>query len=927
MRLEVRLLGGFGVTAADGPVPDDGWRLRKAKALVKLLALAPGHRLHREQVMGVLWPDRDHAAAANNLHQVVHAARRQLGRDSVRLDDDVLGLRAVSVDALAFRDAAAAALREGDAQRAETALALYRGPLLPEDLYEDWTEPLRSELEHLRAALAELAGERTAPRPRGDNLPGELTRFIGREQALDDVGQLLRRGPLVTLTGPAGAGKTRLALEVAARERERHRDGVWLVTLGPVSEPEMIVHAIAGAVEVQVGDGSLVDALAGRDLLLLLDNCEHLIGACAELVEALTRSCPDLTVLATSREPLELTGELIWRVPPLPEAEAVRLFVDRAGAAQRSFALSDDNKADVAEICRRLDGLPLALELAAARVAMMPPAEIARRLESSFDLLRQRRRSGEARQHTLEAALDWSYRLLDEDEARMLARLAVFAGSFGLDAVEDVCGSVEVVLRLVSKSLVTPEGSRYRLLTIVRRYARERLAEAGEEDSLREQHARFYMRAAEAGTELDANEENVREALAWLLDHDAPAALRLASALTGWWLLRGRLAEGRRWLAAAVERAPDATAESATALLRAMPFAGRIGDLEEAARLAERSVGISRRLGDHGASARALHHLGLNAWIRGERIQARAWLGAAIDEARQASSRETEANALHGLALVAISTRELARARALLMETLERLEGAFVVCAPYPMPVAADGLHVVLEESPVAYGRSVDAAVAPAYLQANLAFVARLEGDLAAAGVLLERALAQLRAARDDAGVAQVLAAIGRLALLHDDTARARSALRESLDIRRQVGDVRSVAITLSLLGELAAREGNEARGRALAERALTLVFEVSDRPAVGWMQWTLAYAALAGGRFAEARTRLEAALVTSEALRARPGRAWALVGLADVEMRSGDTERARRLTTEARSEFEHCSDPWGGERCDALEHALSAAR
>ena len=352
--------------------------------------------------------------------------------------------------------------------------------------------------------------------------------FVGREAAIAEVVRLLRRGALVTLSGPAGAGKTRLALEVAARQRERFRDGAWFVDLAPLARPELIADAIAAATGLTQSGRSpsaaaLVDWLAGRELLIVLDNCEHLIAGCAETVERVLRGCPAVQVLATSREPLALTGELVWRVPSLtlPDAtrllspaellgyESVRLFVERARAVQPQFALTEANAGDVVGICRRLDGMPLAIELAAARAGSLPPAEIARRLVASFGLLRHQRRTVQTRQQTLEAALEWSYRLLEAPEARLLGRLGVFAGRFGLEAAEQICSDrglpreeiVDLLAHLVDKSLVVASEDagepRYRLLEMIRQYARERLAEHEEPAALSERHARWYAELAQ----------------------------------------------------------------------------------------------------------------------------------------------------------------------------------------------------------------------------------------------------------------------------------------------------------------------------------------------------------------------------------------------------------------------------------------------
>ena len=969
------MLGGFALSVDGQAVAGGSWRLRKARTLVKLLALAPGHRLHREQAIEVLWPDRPPDAAANNLHQALHVARRRLGGGEprpLRLADDAIVLGDVWIDVDAFRTQAGEALRAGEPARARAALALYRGPLLPEDLYEEWTEPHRAELERLRERLVALSGgDAPLQRERRDNLPVELTTFVGRETELTEVTRLLARGPLVTLAGPAGAGKTRLATEAAARARERFRDGVWLVELAPLSQPELLADAIAVALGLTRGGRSpdlaaIVERLADRELLIVLDNCEHLVAGCASAVEPLLRGCPGVQVLATSREPLAVAGELVWRVPSLslpparhgrPPAdllryESVRLFVERARSVQPRFTPTAENAAAVVEICNRLDGMPLAIELAAARAGSLPPAEIARRLRESFRLLRQERAVD--RQQTLKAALDWSYRLLDPPAARLLARLAVFAGAFGLDAAERVCGDegvprdevLDLLLQLVDKSLVTAVedagGARYRLLEMIRQYARERLVESGELAAVAERHARWYAAlgqgsAAEQDTatgrrsrlrRLDRDHADLRSALSWLLDHDPPNALQMTTALDDWWLLRGRLREGHDWLMRAVASTPPSTPAAAGALLRAVPFAVRGGDMDAGDQLTGRSLEIASALGDHAAAAAALHMRGLHDWLRGRFDEARATLESAVAAGRQASRPGPEANATHGLAIVEIASRRLDRARALLERTLALLAQAghdpahdFLVSSIGLVPVL-DGngrvLRVVEEESQVTF-RRVAAGPAHAYTHATLALVARLDGRFDGAELLLRDALVELRAADDDAGIAQLLAARGRLATLRGDLDGAHQALGESLAIRQRLGDVRSVTIGLNLLAELAAAAGDHAERRALLARALAMLQEVGDRPALTWSLLALAEAELATGHPDRARGALEAGMATAERLGSQLLRGWMLIALAEAERAGGAPNLAPALLEEARDAFARADDPWGLERAETL--------
>jgi predicted ATPase len=894
----------------------------------------------------------------------------------------VLSLRSVPaiwIDVEAFRRDALMALRTGDRERARVALELYRGPLLPEDLYEDWTEPTRGELERLRDEIAMLVDADRAPTatagPSLDNLPTELTTFIGRDAELGEVARLLRRGPLVVLVGSAGCGKTRLALEAAARARGDFRDGVWLVELAPLAQADLIADAVASAVGVRLGARSpaaatLVESLATREALIVLDNCEHLVAPCAHLAEALLRGCPGLQILASSREALQVSGEIVFRVPSLTlpdlarassreeltRSESVRLFVERAAAAQPGFALTAANAAAVAWICHRLDGVPLAIELAAARVGSLPPAEIERRLGESYRLLRQERRTLQPRQQTLEAALDWSHRLLDDEEATLFRRLAVFAGGFGLDAAEDVCERgalsredvVDALTRLAGKSLVVAEEldgqPRYRLLEMVRQYARERLAETDELGGVLERHAHCYLELAgrmgrgeaapsaadEPLRRFDLETDNFRAALEWLLEHDAPEAVRLAGSLSDWWLLRGRLVEGRAWHRAAAERTRQDSAAAAAALLRAVAFSGRAGDMAEGGRLAERGLSIYRKLGDRAGTTRALHTLGLQSWLRGDYPRACELLEATIAEARLMPSLAYEANPTHALGIVAVSTRDLPGARARLEHALELLEGlpddappSFLVVTPGLVPLLRGRgpvLGVVQEESQIMFFRRVvGPRTAAAYVRLNLGLVRRLEGDPAGADVLLGSALARLRAAGDEHGIAQALAAIGRLATLQGDAGRAHEALRTSLVMRRRLGDVRSVGLTLALLAELAVDGGDLEHGASLLERALTMLSDVGDRPAMMWMLWALGRVELLAGKADAARRRLEAGLALSEALGTRVMRAWTIAALAEVDFRVAAQERGQKLLEEARREFERCGDPWGLERCEAL--------
>src|SRR5918998_1234587 len=382
-----------------------------------------------------------------------------------------------------------------------------------------------------RLRAAEPAEAETAPRtPQRppNNLPLELSSFVGREKELVEIERLLEDSRLLTLTGSGGCGKTRLALAVAGEVVEDFEDGVWLVDLASLADPALVPQAVASPLGVREQPGrslieTLSDYLGSKKVLLILDNCEHLIGACAELAEALLHSCPNLRVLATSREALGITGEVAWPVPSLslpdlrrlPEVEslaryeAARLFLERTAAVNPTFALTEQNAVAVDQICYRLDGIPLAIELAAARAKVLSVEQIAERLDDSFGLLSAGGRTAMPRHRTLHATMDWSHELLPDEERALFRRLSVFAGGFLLGAAESVCAGeelergevLELLSHLVDKSLVVAREvsgeARYRLLETVRQYAREKLSESDEAELLRERHAGFYLALAE----------------------------------------------------------------------------------------------------------------------------------------------------------------------------------------------------------------------------------------------------------------------------------------------------------------------------------------------------------------------------------------------------------------------------------------------
>src|SRR5918998_4342554 len=542
--------------------------------------------------------------------------------------------------------------------------------MTPPDFAEDGITPetpLFQNLLRLRGVgSSEAEPASRAPVHPPHNLPSEFSSFVGREKELAEVKRLLEYNRFLTLTGSGGCGKTRLALAAARELVERFEDGVWLVELASLSDLALLPQAVASTLGVREQPGrslieTLSDYLGSKKVLLVLDNCEHLIEACAELAEALLHSCPELRVLATSREAMGLTGEVDWPVPSLslpdlrrlpdigslPRYESARLFVERTMAVKPTFALTEQNAPAVAQICYRLDGIPLAIELAAARAKVLSVEQIADRLDDSFGLLSAGGRATRPRQHTLHATMDWSHELLGREERILFRRLAVFSGGFSFEAAESVCIGEDVerdevlglLSRLVDKSLVVARAergeTRYRLLETIRQYGREKLEESGEEAEVGQRHAGYCLGFAEEAerelggpdqarwlTRLEAEHDNLRAALSWSLGEvgDAGLGARLTAALWSFWSTRGYVNEGRKWLESAISRSEHAvTAPPTLARAKALNGAGVLAMVQDEVGAAkvhiEEGLSLYRELGDKEGIASSLVSLGSVAWL------------------------------------------------------------------------------------------------------------------------------------------------------------------------------------------------------------------------------------------------------------------------------------------------------------------------
>ena len=1033
------------------------WRLRKARSLVKLLALSPDHSLHREQAMEALWPEREPQAAANNLRQALFVVRRALdscgddGAARLGLSHDVLSLAGggLTVDVDEFEAAAAEADRTRTVAGHRTALDLYAGELLPEDRFEPWAaarrqalrerhlgllveiaalhqregddaaaiaalqkalveEPLheaahrelmrayaltgrrhraleqfhvlrdslRTEFEDepddetrrlYRAILtrrleAEPAAETAEPvpdaRPEG-NLRLHLTSFVGRERELRDVIDLARRHRLLTLTGPGGCGKTRLALAAAgalagadtatARAPAASSPGAdvsggaWLVELAGLSDEALVAAAIGEVLGVESRSVRALEEVVAahigdRPILLVLDNCEHLIDGCARVAERLLSSCPRLRILATSREPLHIAGEVDWRVPSLARPEAVRLFSDRAAAVSSRFELSGHNAAAVAEVCERVDGMPLAIELAAARVGVLAPAQIAERLRDSLAVLTGGRRTALTRQQTLSATIDWSYTLLDADESVLFRRLGVFSGTFDVDAVEAVCeGELDVFARLVDKSLVMVDEqeavARYRLLDTVRHYARQRLDESGERPRMEARHRHHYLKLSEelepvmdepeVRRRLARDADQLREALSTSLRSEPDLGLRLAVALWRFWHDRGDRSEGLRWLDQALVAAPGAERVRARALHGVSVLSVRIGDAKRALTTAAEAVELSR--GGEGARELAdeLHHLATVAWVFADYDRAVRGCEECLAIVERLQEAAGVASIVHTQGVIAASRHQTTEGRSLIARSVAELEALPEGGEPLLLPVALGFGRWPGEEGRLFFEQTFVTAArvrpggAIGYALCDLGATARNGGDAAEARYRFEESLLRFRALGDDLGTAQALAQLGNLVVAEGDHELARELHEESLALRSAASDARGIGLSLLSISMAAAIRRDFDRATESADRALALFDRTGDLPGRGGAVMQLGYIAADTGRLREARDLQQRALSLWRAFIGNS--AWGptiLFELASLDEALGEPERARERLQDAMAVGLHMGDDEVVARC-----------
>ncbi|MEP7247362.1 MAG: tetratricopeptide repeat protein, partial [Gammaproteobacteria bacterium] len=727
---------------------------------------------------------------------------------------------------------------------------------------ERWLETLPTRGYRFAGPVTGLPAKTTGGAGARSNLPEPLTSFVGRARELAELQKLLRAKRLLTLTGTGGVGKTRLAMQVAAAMLEDYRDGVCLVELAALWNPELVPQAVITALGLQEQPGrslteTLTDYLQSRQLLLVLDNAEHLLAACAPLADTVLRQCSTITVLVTSRERLGVPGELTYRVPSLSipnpkrdataqsvlDYESVRLFSERAQLHLPQFAVTDQNAAALANICHRLDGIALAIELAAARVRSMSIEEVNQRLDQRLGLLTGGARTLPPRQQTLRTAIDWSYDLLSDAEKALFCATSVFAGGWTLDAAERIGTGqaveapqvLDLLTSLTDKSLVVAEeraaATRYRLLETVQQYASEHLQRRGEEAACCRRHLAYFLAMAEAAEpqltgkdqqalleRLAIEHDNLRSALtrSTAASGDRECGVRLASCLSRFWLVRGFLAEGRGWLSNLLAAtSAGATGTRAKALNWAGILAWKQGDYPAAQALYAESLAIWRHLGDRRGIGKVLNNQGLLAYELGDYRAARALHEESLGIDRELGDRWGVAVSLIHLGSLAMVQGDYPSARALCEESLALFREF------------GDRGHI-------------------ANAIRSLGSLCSQTGDHPAARAHYEESLAICRELGDRSGLAWALHGLGVTARHQGDHAAARALSEESLAIYRELGGREGIANSLNNLGQVAAARDDLAAGQSMHAQSLAIYRELGDRSGIATSIEGLAGIALA---------------------------------------------------------------------------------
>jgi len=793
---------------------------------------------------------------------------------------------------------------------------------------DDRFDSARATAAALDAAFSDAGGQLLTngrfQEPPPNNLPLQLSRFIGREYEMEALRSLLASSRLVTLTGLGGSGKTRLALEAASGLLHQYPEGVFLVDLTPLADPGLVPQAVLSALGIaEQSELSIIETLTGylrpRQLLLILDSCEHLVEACARLAGTLLASCPGLTILSTSREALNITGETAWYVPALQAPDprqlpsdaqelleelnryaSVQLFCDRARAVQPGFSLTPETAPLVAQICFQLEGIPLAIELAAARLRSLSLEGIAARLRDRFALLTGGSRTAPPQHQTLRSTIDWSYELLTDAEKTVFNRLSVFANSWSLSAAEAVCAGepeaggprrgeiLDLLTSLVNKSLITHdrrgEEDRGRMLETIRQYAREKLEGAGEAVELQNRHLTYYLNVSvEAGFRAhsqlawldwaETEHDNLRTALDWALQsQNYQAALGLAGNLALFWYFRGYRSEGREWLKRVLGAAGSGEGESEeyrAALAKALYGAAWLADESgKEIPLYERALALCREIDDRWGEAFCLRGLGVAAINTTNYPRAETLLNSSLSLFRQVGSDWGVALALFNRGWLGYDSQIQEETKGGIADWEEALR--------------------LFTQSGDRWGQAV--------ILDALSFSARTEGDYPRAAKLSKEGLRMFKELGDKAGIAISLFRLGTVAYRREEYLQAVGLFEQSRSLQRELGYYWSSANSLRMLGMVACLQGHYDRAQGLINEALISFRQIGSQWGVALALYSLGLTLYYRGEIDRAISLLEESLESMPQSSDTSGVTAALTALSRTAFARGDYERAAEL-------------------------------
>jgi predicted ATPase/class 3 adenylate cyclase/Tfp pilus assembly protein PilF len=820
----------------------------------------------------------------------------------------------------------------------------------PEHIYQLVIPGLQTDFPPLRA---ELLGRRT-------NLPPLMTSFIGRDQDILYITNLIFSNRLVTITGMGGAGKTRLALQIGHELKDRFSDGIWWVDLAPITVPDLAVKTVADVFDIRPNEGqsllqTLQDVLRPKESLLILDNCEHLLQETGRIAAALALNAPRLHILSTSREPLGVSGETVWTIPPLtypnekqwqeswqePEDlldfDSVKLFVDRAVAARPSFLLNSNNAQAVASISKKLEGNPLAIELASARVKVLSVVDLAERLERRLNVLVGNKRTSHPRQHTLEALIDWSYNLLIEKEQALLRRLGIFQGGWMMEAAEEICSGGEVadweildlLSSLIDKSLVVPElvGShqRYRFLEMIRQYALDRLSESGEYEQIAEKHYVYYSKMAEKASRglweaeqkqwlscLQMEHDNLRSALGWTKEKNERAGkmLFLSTYLWRFWQVQGHTQEGLEVLELALQRDTSSTAQlKANGLRGAGNLARQLGDYARSNLFHEQSLALFEQVQDKLGIARQLVELGEIKWTTGDPHAAVDYLTQSLSLHYEIANLEGIATSLEHLGVLARDHGNFQYARDVLEESLEKYRelGNDLLTASAVNNLGMVALHqckyreaIKLFNEALDLYRRMDVRWGISETMMNLGVAAKDQGDLNLANSMFNESLAIKHDLGDKYGIARCILGHAEVGFFQGSYQLAVELGERSYKIFRERGLKRGMVISLMVVAAAKIYQDDIDTARNLAQEGLELSSGIDTPRMTAYNKVVFGLSEFHLGNLEAAAAFLYEALDIFRRMDDGRSVAQTLVNLARTAYRRGDRAAAQKYLDES---------------------------